>query len=145
MRTQNAAARPLEDIKIHVKLKLSALWTAFMFFYIYIDYFHLYMPGSLEDMLAGKVFTFNVSYGFLVFTLISIAIPSLMIFLSIALSPKVSRLLNILFAVLYIPYTLFNLVGGAWPHMYLGATIETILLCLIVGYAIKWPTLEIPR
>jgi len=55
----------LEDIKVNVKLKLAALWTSFMFLYIYVDYFHLYMPGSLEDMLAGKVFVFEITQAFL--------------------------------------------------------------------------------
>lgn len=36
----------LEDVKVNVKLKLAALWASFMFLYIYVDYFHLYMPGA---------------------------------------------------------------------------------------------------
>ncbi len=50
-----------EDVKVNVKLKLASLWASFMFLYIYVDYFHLYMPGSLKDILAGKVFVFNIS------------------------------------------------------------------------------------
>ena len=29
----------LDDLKVHVKLKISALWTSAMFCYIYADYF----------------------------------------------------------------------------------------------------------
>jgi hypothetical protein len=28
-----------EDIRVHVRLKLVALWSSLMFFYIYADYF----------------------------------------------------------------------------------------------------------
>ncbi len=45
----------LDDIKIHVRLKMSALWSSVMFCYIYADYFGLYVPGSLQRMLAGKM------------------------------------------------------------------------------------------
>lgn len=44
----------LQDMKIHVKLKLSALWAAVMFCYIYGDYFGLYVPNQLSGMLAGQ-------------------------------------------------------------------------------------------
>ena len=48
MNTQKTPQIALEDIKISLKLKLAALWASFMFLYIYVDYFHLYMPGSIE-------------------------------------------------------------------------------------------------
>ena len=38
----------LEDIRIHVRLKLFALWSSLMFFYIYADYFQLWQPGHLQ-------------------------------------------------------------------------------------------------
>ena len=129
----------LEDLKINIKVKLTALWTAFMFLYIYVDYFHLYMPGQIEDILAGKVFTFDISYVFLLIALILITIPALMIFLSVALSAKVNRWANIIIAAVYIPYTLFNVVGETWVHIYLGAAVEVVLLSLIIRYAWKWP------
>ncbi|MCL4270692.1 MAG: hypothetical protein KJZ72_14155 [Anaerolineales bacterium] len=139
MNSQKAPQKALEDIKINVKLKLAAIWTSFMFFYIYVDYFHLYMPGSLEDMLAGRVFTFDISYVFLLIVMIGVAIPSLMIFLSVALPAKANRWVNIIIATVYIPYMLFNLAGEAWAHMYFAAAVEVALLLLIIGYAWKWP------
>lgn len=135
MNTQNA----LEDIKISLKVKLAALWTSFMFLYVYVDYFHLYMPGSIKDILAGKVFIFNISYVFILIAMIFVAIPTLMIFLSIALPAKVNRWTNIIVATVFIPYMLFNLAGEAWVHMYFAAVVEVVLLCLIIRYAWKWP------
>jgi hypothetical protein len=71
--------------------------------------------------------------------LVSITIPALMIFMSVALPPKVNRRTNIIFALVYLPYTLINLAGEAWIHMMFGAGVEVILLCLIIRYAWNWP------
>jgi hypothetical protein len=139
MNTQIAPQNQLIEFKVNVNLKLAALWASLMFLYIYVDYFHLYMPGSLKDMLAGKVYVFNVTQGFLSITLVSMSIPALMIFLSVAMSANVCRYTNIIVALVYIPYTLFNLAGEAWIHMYIGAAVEVILLCLIIRYAWQWP------
>lgn len=57
MNTQNG----LEDIKVCLKLKLAALWASLMFLYIYVDYFHLYMPGKIEDIQTGRVFKFDIT------------------------------------------------------------------------------------
>jgi hypothetical protein len=133
----------LEDIKVNVKLKIAALWASFMFLYIYVDYFHLYMPGMVNDILQGKVFVFEITQGFLLAALVSITIPTLMIFLSIALPAKVNRMTNIIVAAVFIPYTLFNLVGETpWIHMIFGAAVEVVLLCLIIRYTYKWPQLK---
>lgn len=135
----------LDDMKINVKLKLAALWASFMFLYIYVDYFALYMPGKIRDILAGKVFVFDISQTFLLVAVTSVSIPALMFFLSVALSAKVNRWTNIIVAAVYVPYTLFNLAGEAWVHMVFGAVVETVLLLLIILYAWKWPEQESPN
>ena len=139
MNADKMTPKDLVDMRVNVKLKLAAAWVSFMFLYIYVDYFHLYMPGSIEDILAGKVFTFDISYLFLLVAMIGVAIPALMIFLSVALPAKGNRWTNIIVATIYIPYMLFNLAGEAWVHMYFAAAVEVILLCLIIRYAWKWP------
>lgn len=115
-----------------------------MFLYIYVDYFHLYMPGSLEDILTGRVFVFDITQTYLSAGLISVTIPALMIFLSTTLPAAPIRWTNIVVATLYVPYTLVNLLGEAWVHMFLGATVEIALLLLIIRCAWKWPRIE-PR
>ena len=139
MNIQKTPQNDLIDIKVNLNLKLAALWASFMFLYIYVDYFHLYMPGALKEMLATKVFVFDITQTFLLAALVSITIPALMIFLSVALPSKLNRRANIIIAVVYIPYTLFNLAGEAWIHMVFGAVVEVVLLCLIIRYAWKWP------
>jgi Family of unknown function (DUF6326) len=138
MKTQ----KNLEDLKINVKIKLASLWASFMFLYIYLDYFHLYMPDSLRDILAGQVFVFDVTPTFLLVVLAAATVPTLMIFLSIALPATPNRWANIVVATVHIPYVLFNLVGGAWVHMVFGAVVEVVLLCLIIRHAWQWPRTE---
>ena len=142
MNTQTPSQNVLEDIKVSLKLKLAALWASFMFLYIYVDYFHLYMPGSIKDILAGKVFVFDISYVFIMIAMIFVAIPTLMISLSIVLPAKVNRWTNIIVAAVFIPYMLFNLAGEAWVHMYFAAALEVFLLCLIIRYSWKWPRIK---
>jgi hypothetical protein len=135
MNTQNEPKNSLEIITINLKLKLAALWASFMFLYIYVDYFHLYMPDMLAGLLAGKVFTFDISQVFLLIVMILVAIPAFMIFLSVALPNKINRWVNPIVAAVYIPYMLFNLLGEAWPHMYFAAAVEVVQLILIIKYA----------
>lgn len=138
MKTQNT----LVEIKVSVNHKLAALWASFMFLYIYVDYFALYMPNKINGILKGKIFVFDISQTFLLVALVSVSIPALMIFLSVALPAKVNRLTNISIAALYIPYTLFNLAGEAWMHMVFAAVVEVVILCVIIYNAWKWPRVE---
>jgi hypothetical protein len=138
---QKTPQNVLEDIR--VTMKLAALWTSLMFFIIYLDYFHLYMPGSIEGILAGKMFVFDITQVALLAGLATVTLPALMISLSAALPNKANRWTNIIVAVVNIPLLLFNLAGEAWVHMYIAAAIQMILLCLIIRYAWKWPKQEI--
>jgi Family of unknown function (DUF6326) len=142
MNAQKTTQNKLEDIKVNVKLKLATLWGSLMFLIIYIDYFHLYMPDSIKDILKGKVFVFDVTQGFLLAALALVTIPALMIFLSVTLPAKINRWVNIIIATVNIPFMLFNLAGVAWMHMLFGAVVEVLLLCLIIRYAWKWPRIE---
>lgn len=138
MKNQSA----FEDVTINVKIKLATLWTSFMFLYIYVDYFALYMPSKIEDIMKGKVYVFDITQGFIFTALALASIPMVMIFLSVVLPAKINRLVNLIVATIHIPYMLFNLVGEAWPHMYFAAVAEVVLLCLIIFYAKKWPKTE---
>ncbi len=139
MHQHSTPSATLIDTRVNTKLKLAALWASFTMLYIYVDYFHLYMPQVLSQMMAGKVFVFSITPGFLVAALCSITIPTLMMFLSTALPATANRYTNLTLAIIYIPYTLFNLVGTAWPHMIIAAIVEVLLLCLIIHYAWSWP------
>jgi hypothetical protein len=136
---KNSITIEMEYIKVSLKLKLVALWTSLMFLVIYLDYFHLYMPGKIEEILAGKMFVFDITQVSLLAGLATITIPALMISLSATLPDKANRWTNIIVAVIYLPFVLFNLAGAHWAHMLFGAAVQVILLLLITGYAWKWP------
>ena len=142
MNTEKAPQNAPEEIKVSLKLKLATLWASLMFLIIYLDYFHLYMPGKIEDIQTGSVFVFDLTQGFLVAALAIVTIPALMIFLSVALPAMVNRWANIIIAAINIPLILFNLAGEAWVHMVIGAAVQVVLLCLIIRYAWKWPRVE---
>ena len=44
---------PLDKAQVNIRIKLAALWVAVMFFYIYGDYFSLYIPGYAGKLVAG--------------------------------------------------------------------------------------------
>lgn len=132
----------LQDSKVSVRFKLASLWASFMFLYIYVDYFALYMPGKIEGIQKGKVFIFSITPEFLLAALVSVSIPALMIFFSTALPAKANRWANLIIATVYIPYSLFNLVGETWAHMLFGAVVEVVLLCLVIYYSWKWPHID---
>jgi len=134
--------KQLDDLKIHVKLKISALWISVMFCYLYADYFGLYVPGNLQKMLQGKMGPLGpTTQGVLLFTSAMMAIPSVMVFLSVALKAKLSRCLNILFGVLYTVIILRTMWDWAFFIFY--GVIEVTLTGLIVAYAWRWPKQEV--
>ena len=64
-----------------------------MFCYIYGDYFGLYKPGALQGILKGEMGPLGpTTQGILLGTSVLMAIPSLMVFLSLVLSPSESPL-----------------------------------------------------
>jgi hypothetical protein len=139
------ALATLDDIKIHVKLKLSALWASLMFCYVYGDYFGLYKPGKLQGMLDGNGPIGPVSQGTLVATSILLAVPAVMVFLSLVLPPKLDRWLNIILGAFYILVMLLTM-PGAWAFYIVMGIIEIALTGLIVWYAWTWPSATVsPR
>lgn len=133
------ASTGLEDARVPVRYKLAALWTSVMFCYVYGDYFELYVPGKLQDMLNGKMALGAVTQGMLVGTAVLMAVPSLMIFLSLALPAVASRWLNVGAGLFYAAIMLLILFNGAWTFYMLFAAIEVILMLLAVWYAWRWP------
>jgi hypothetical protein len=127
-----------DDVKVHVKFKLAALWASAMFCYIYADYFGLYVPGKLQGILEGRMAPLGATtQGVLVGTSVLMAIPSVMIFLSIALKPALNRWLNMIFGVLYTIVILITMWGWAF-YVFFGV-IEVALTGLVFWYALKWP------
>ena len=127
-----------EDIKVHVRFKLFALWTSVMFFYIYGDYFELFQPGKLQDMLSGRTPLGATSQGVLLSMSAVMVIPSLMPFLSLVLPAGANRWVNIVFGAVY-SVIMILVIRGGWQFYILFGLIEITLTALIVWYAWTWP------
>ena len=96
---ESSSASALEDLRLPVQAKLAAAWTSFMFLYIYVDYFHLHKPGVIDNLRAGVVFQFDISPTLLTVMLASVAIPALMVMLSMTLPARVNRATNLVVAI----------------------------------------------
>lgn len=139
-KTTTTTTAELLDPPVPVKAKLAAAWTSYMFFYIYVDYLHLYGPGVVDDILAGVVFEFDISQTFVVTSLIIVGIPALMIVLSATLPARANRTLNLVVASLCIPIAAFNVVGASWVYFFgLGVVVEVSILVYILRAAWTWP------
>jgi len=137
----------LEDWQVPVQAKLAAAWTSFMFLYIYVDYFALYKPGKIDDILVGVVFEFDISPTYLTTVLALVAIPALMILLSMTLPARANRATNLVVASLEIPFAAFNAAGESWDwaSFYgLSIGIEVLLLAFILRSAWTWPRAASP-
>ncbi len=141
MKTENKvkqAKKSLEDIKVNVKVKISALWVAIMALYIYNDYFSLYKPGSIEEMMQGNMGPFPVTQITMISAALLMAIPAVMIFLSLVMKPRLNRIVNIILGIVYVVVMVIS-VQGEWMYYIFMGVVEIILTVLLVWFAIKWP------
>lgn len=136
-------ASQLEDFKVNIRIKLSALWTAVMFCYIYGDYFELYVPKKVEGLLNGQnILESPIKLFTATFIL---AVPALMIFLSLMLSPKFTKWLNFGIGIFF---TLFTLLVGIssiseWRMFYVFLSIlESVITTIIIWQAWTWKKLR---
>ena len=132
----------IEDVKINVKMKLTALWVAMMLLYIYADILSLFRPGQIEEMLKGLMGPFPVTQGSLLVASILMIIPAVMVFLSLTLKPKVNRWANISLGILYTVVNISNLIGETWAYYIFFGIVEIVLTLLIVWYAWTWANPE---
>jgi len=135
----------LEDVKINVKIKLSALWVALVFFYLYNDVISFFRGDIIEGVIAGELEGVQISPSLLFAMALMMAIPIVMVFLSLTLKAKVNRWVNIILGVFHAGVMLTtNLLvpGGTWAHYALYMVFEALFIALIIGHAWKWPTQE---
>ena len=129
-----------EDIKVNIKIKLSALWTSVTLCYLYGDYFELYVPQKTQGLVNGvnmldspmKLFAASIL----------LAIPAFMVFLSIILKSAINRRLNIATGIFYTAIMVLIAFTSLTPwrtfYVFL-ALVESCITALIVSYAWKWP------
>ena len=129
----------LEDMKINVKIKLSALWATLMFFYVYADILGFYTSGNVEQVMSGKIGGIQLTEGFL----FAMAIPSIMVFLSLTLKADANRWVNIIVGIVSIVVLGATFFVGEFSIRYtFQAIVEGVLIVLIVWNAWKRPEQE---
>ncbi|MCW2695362.1 MAG: conserved rane protein of unknown function, putative domain [Modestobacter sp.] len=143
MTRSSTTAGAFQQAQLPVQAKLAAAWTSVMFLYIYVDYLHLYKPGSLDEILVGVVHEFDTGPTFVALALTLMAIPSLMIVLSTTLPARVNRATNLVVATLFITASIYNVAGEeSWDYSYfygLSIGLEVLILALILRAAWTWP------
>lgn len=140
MDTNTKSPKYLEDVKINVKIKLSALWIVLMFCYTYADILGFYAPGNLEELISGEIAGIQMTQGLLLGSAILMVIPSVMVFLSLVLKSKANRLVNIIVGIAYLAVLGSTFFTGRNPAYYLFfATVKAMLLVSILWQAWKWP------
>ncbi|WP_404390729.1 DUF6326 family protein [Humibacillus xanthopallidus] len=127
-----------QDYWINPRVKTAALWASMLFIFVYVDLFSLFRADVRADIEAGKIFAFTIGQGVLLGMIIYVLVPSLMVFLSLVLPVRVTRMSNLVLAVLYA----LTVAGGAigeWNYYILGSAVEVVLIAGIAYYAWTWP------
>jgi uncharacterized membrane protein HdeD (DUF308 family) len=142
----SATSKVLKNTEIDIKHKLSALWLVFMLLYIYTDFYTLYTPGKIQEMMSGVMdggVGLIVTQVSLLVAAIAAIIPAFMIFLSLVVRAKANRWLNIILGILHIALGVYNLVGATWAYYIFYGISLTLIAILIVVYAWKWRNPEV--
>jgi hypothetical protein len=139
MSSVTRGTRALEDVHVPVKLKLAALWAATMFLFAYGDLFTLYRADKVREILGGEIAGIDVTGAFLLAVSVYVAIPSVMVFLSLALRPSASRWTNLAVGAVYALTIVASAVGEGWAYSIFLSVLEVALVLLIVWFAWNWP------
>ena len=132
------ATGTLSDVKVPVRMKLSALWASLMFCYVYGDLFGFFKQTTIADVASGKAGFIGTQTGLLVSAIV-VTIPALMVFLSLALRPGICRWSNVSLGLLYTVIILATMPGAWMFYQFLGV-VEAALSLLIAWYAWNWPS-----
>ncbi len=134
----------LQSFHLPRPLKLSLLWAAMMFLYVYNDYISMYLPETIEMMSEGRMGPLGEATDtVLLGVAVLMTIPALMVFLSAGLPAGFSKWLNVGFGA---AYTCVNIATFLGPPFYqLIVSVETALSVFIVFSALTWPKSSTPE
>ena len=135
--------RDFDPAGVNVRVKVAALWASMLFVFVYVDLFSLYRTDFRTDLDAGKVNGFTVDQTFLLATTAFVVVPSLMVFLTLVLSPRIARIANLALSGVYALIVIGGAVGE-WNYYLLGSAIEVALLAGVGYYAWTWPRTTAP-
>jgi hypothetical protein len=111
-----------------------------MFLYVYADIFQFYVPGFIEEIIAGDAPI--GSQASILGASILMVIPSVMVFLSLFLPAKANRMANIIVGLAQSGLMITTFLLPSEVFYYFLGTVEIMITLLIVWLAWNWPTQE---
>ena len=126
--------------KFDTKALLSTLWIVVMINILTADVLGLYIPGAAEEVAKTSASAgLSIPQLMLVGAIMN-ELAIAMIILSRVLKHGINRWVNIIVGIVTIAY----IWGGmaSYPHYIFIATVETICLLLIIGFAWTWRSME---
>lgn len=140
MSARRDGSTELEDLRVPVKVKLAAAWMTFMFLYVYVDILGFYLPGTINDILAGVVWEVDITQTWAVSALALMAVPILMVVLCTLLPARANRVTNLVVAAVYVLISAANALGESWTYYYaLAVGLEVAVLGFVLRCAWTWP------
>jgi hypothetical protein len=131
----------LENPKINIRIKLSALWIVLMLLYLYPDILVFMQPGNIKEIMEGALDGIEITQGLLLGGTVAMAISSAMVYLSLVLKPSINRWTNMVLGFAYIGMVVAFLPGN-WAYYTFNSCLEILVSALIIRHAWKWPRLE---
>ena len=136
----------MDDVKINVKIILSAAWAARMLAGLQGDVVRFMQPGMLEEMIAGTT-AVQITNELILGMSMLMAVPIFMCFLSLTLKDKANRWANRSIGIFFVAFDLvfLGLTLFLWPfsaYETFWSIVYLVFTALVVLYAWKWPKLE---
>ena len=126
--------------KIDTRVLLSTLWIVVMINILTADVLGLYIPGAAEEVAKTSASAgLSIPQLMLVGAIMN-ELAIAMIILSRVLKHGINRWVNIIVGIVTIAY----IWGGmaSYPHYIFIASVETLCLLLIIGFAWMWRNVE---
>jgi Family of unknown function (DUF6326) len=129
-----------QEARVNIRLKLSALWTSVMFFYVYADLLGFFDATAMGEIMKGNMgFLGPATQELKLGVAVMLSIPAIMILLSLVLKANHSRWANIVIGVIYALAAIATLILPSSLHYKYFESLELLFTGCVVWSAWKWP------
>lgn len=128
----------LRMLPIDVRIRTSALWVAITLIVLFVDLFSLYREDVRARIDQGVMFVFDIDQVFLAGITVYGIVPSVMVYLAIALPRRANRIVNAVVAIVFGLTIVGSAVGEGWAYYLIGSAVELVLLALILRNVFSW-------
>ena len=117
---------------LRCKVRLSALWILMFVGTVASMFLNLLRPGTIQEVMAGKMEGMELSEGMLAFISVFFIIPVILAILSLTLKGLANRWLNFIFGIIWFLWLIFEIVGNMTTGEGLGISGWLMMLTGIV-------------